>query len=116
LYSLLCKYAAQKLIEQNFFKKTTMTIQHKLTASGGNFFLHEDDEVVGELTYATTHDNQMIIEHTRINEEYQGGDLGYELVHKAIDFARTHGYMVVPICQFAKAVIEKKPEFKDVSG
>jgi uncharacterized protein len=58
----------------------------------------------------------MMIEHTRINEDYRGGNLGYELVHKAIDFARTHGYTVVPICQFARAIIEKKPEFKDVTG
>ena len=93
-----------------------MVIQHKISNTGGNFFLHEDDEVVGELTYATTHDNQMIIEHTRINEDYRGGDFGYELVHKAVDFARTYGYTVVSICQFARAIIEKKPEFKDVAG
>jgi len=93
-----------------------MTIQHKITASGGDFFLREDEEVIGELTYSTTHDNRMIIEHTRIDEEYRGGDLGYELVHKAIDYARTHGLTVIPICQFARAVIEKKPEFKDVLG
>ena len=93
-----------------------MTIQHKLSATGGNFFLREDEEVVGELTYATTHDNKMIIEHTRVNEEYQSGDLGYELVHKAVDYARTHGYTVVPVCQFTRAVMEKKPEFKDVLG
>jgi predicted GNAT family acetyltransferase len=93
-----------------------MVIQHKLSDTGGSFFLREDDEVVGELTYATTHDNQMMIEHTRITEDYRGSNLGYELVHKAIDFARTHGYSVVPICQFSRAVIEKKPEFKDVLG
>jgi uncharacterized protein len=93
-----------------------MVIQHKVSGTGGNFFLLEDEEVVGELKYATTYDNQMIIEHTRIDEEYRGGDLGYELVHTAVDFARSHCYTIVPICQFARAVIEKKPEFKDVLG
>jgi predicted GNAT family acetyltransferase len=93
-----------------------MTIQHKLSATGGNFFLREDEELVGELAYGITHDNKMIIEHTLVNEEYKGGDLGYELVHKAVDYARTHGYVVVPVCRFAWAVMEKKPEFKDVLG
>ena len=93
-----------------------MVIQRKVSGTGGNFFLLEDEEVVGELTYAITHDSQMIIEHTRVDEDYRGGDFGYELVHTAVDFARSHGYKVVPICQFAKAVIEKKPEFKDVLG
>ena len=92
----------------------SITIQHKLTASGGNFFLREDDDVVGELSYATTHDHQIIIEHTRVDEEYRGGDLGYELILKAVDYARTNSYTVVPVCQFARAVLEKKPEFKDI--
>ena len=91
-----------------------MTIQHKLTDTGGNFFLREDEGVVGELTYTTIHGNQMIIEHTRLDEEYRGGNLGYELIHKAVDYARTHGYTIVPVCQFTKAVMEKKPEFTDV--
>jgi uncharacterized protein len=91
-----------------------MTIQHKLLASGGNFFLREEEEIAGELTYAITHDNHMIIEHTRLDEEYRGGNLGYELVHKAAAYARTHGYTIVAVCRFAKAVMDKKPEFKDV--
>jgi len=54
----------------------------------------------------------MMIEHTRVDEELQGGNIGYELVHKAVDYARMHRYTVIPLCQFAKAVMEKKPELK----
>lgn len=91
-----------------------MTIQHKESGSKGVFFINEDDEPVAELTYSVTHDNQMMIEHTEVDEELRGGNLGYELVHKAVDYARTHQYTIIPLCRFARAVLEKKPEFRDV--
>ena len=91
-----------------------MTIQHKQAGTKGVFFINEDEEMLAELTYSMTPENQMMIEHTQVDEELRGGNLGYELVHKAVDYARSHQYTVIPLCQFARAVVEKKPEFKDV--
>ena len=91
-----------------------MLIQHKESPSKGVFFIKEDEELVGELTYALSSNSQMIIEHTEIDEELRGGNLGYELVHKAVEYARAHHYKIVPVCQFANAMLTKKPEFKDV--
>ena len=91
-----------------------MTIQHKQSGSKGAFFINEKEEMVAELTYSMTPENQMMIEHTEVDEDLRGGNLGYELVHKAIDYARSHKYTVIPLCRFARAVLEKKPEFKDV--
>lgn len=93
-----------------------MTIQHKQSGSKGVFFINDGEEMVAELTYSMVSDNQMIIEHTQVDEELRGADLGYELVHTAVDYARSHKYNVIPICRFARAVLEKKPEFKDVLG
>ena len=91
-----------------------MTIQHKQSGSKGTFFIEEDSEMAGELVYSLTHDNQMMIEHTEVDEELRGGNIGYELVHKAVDYARSHQYTIIPLCRFARAVIEKKPEFRDI--
>jgi predicted GNAT family acetyltransferase len=91
-----------------------MTIQHKQSGSKGAFVINDEGEMIAELIYSVTHDNQMMIEHTEVEEELRGGNLGYELVHKAVEYARTHHYTVIPLCRFARAVLEKKPEFKDV--
>ena len=93
-----------------------MTIQHKQSGAKGAFFIKEEDETVAELVYSLTHDNQMMIEHTEVDEDLRGGNLGYELVHKAVEHARSHQYTVIPLCSFARAVLEKKLEFKDVLG
>ena len=90
-------------------------IQHKQTESRGMFFVPgEDDEPLAELIYAKQGVDTMIIEHTEVSGELQGQNVGYQLVHAAIEHARSHGMKVVPVCTFAKAVIDKKPEFRDM--
>lgn len=91
-----------------------MVINHKESDSKGVFYICENEDPVAELTYALSSANQMIIEHTQIDEELRGGNLGFELVNRAVEYARSHQYKIVPICRFASAVLEKKPEFRDV--
>ena len=90
-----------------------MLVQHRSTETKGAFFIAEDDNILAELTYALSGD-KMIIEHTQVDEELQGQNVGFELVHKAVEFARMHNYRVLPVCPFAGAVFEKKPDFADV--
>ena len=90
-----------------------MLIQHKLTGSKGAFYIAEDENVLAELVYALS-DDKMIVEHTQVGPELQGKDVGYELVHAAVEYARMHHFQILPVCQFTKAVFDKKPDFSDV--
>ena len=91
-----------------------MTIQHKQLNNRGVFFIEEDGEQVAELVYASGGNNMIIIEHTEVDAELQGRNIGYELVHKTVEYARSHGLKISPVCKFAKAVFDKKPDFGDV--
>jgi uncharacterized protein len=91
-----------------------MLIQHKKTGSRGIFFVEQDGEIEAEMVYAMPAMNEMIIEHTEVDEDLRGQDIGYALVQKAVEFARTHGYVIRPVCTFAKSVFDKKPDFRDV--
>lgn len=91
-----------------------MTIQHKEGENRGVFFLPDDEDILAQIVYTVSSDNTMIIEHTEVDDELRGNNFGYELVHKTVDYARMHGMKVSPVCPFAKAVFDKKPEFGDV--
>lgn len=91
-----------------------MTVQHREGENRGLFFVEDDDEVLAKLSYSLSSDNIMIIEHTEVDDALRGKNIGYELVHKTVDYARMHGMRVSPVCPFAKAVFDKKPEFADV--
>ena len=92
-----------------------MTVQHRKTNGKGMFFVEYEDEVAAEMVYTTTGD-KMIIEHTEVDEVLQGKNTGYELVHAAVEYARHHAMKIIPLCPFAKAVLDKKPDWQDVLG
>lgn len=91
-----------------------MLIQHKEGKTRGMFFIEEEGEVIAELVYASGGDNTIIIEHTEVDEQLRGQNIGYELVHRTVEFARNKGLKISPVCPFAKAVFDKKPDFQDV--
>ena len=92
-----------------------MTVQHKKTHGKGMFFVDHEDEIVAEMIYTTT-DDKMIIEHTEVDDILKGRNIGYELVHAAVEYARHHGMKIIPLCSFTKSVLDKKPDWQDVLG
>jgi uncharacterized protein len=92
-----------------------MTVQHKKSDGKGMFYVEYDDEIAAEMVYTTAAD-KMIIEHTEVDEILKGRNTGYELVHAAVEYARHHGMKIIPLCSFAKSVLDKKPDWQDVLG
>lgn len=91
-----------------------MVIQHKQLHHRGMFYVEEDGNILAEMVYSEAAPNQMIIEHTEVGDELRGQNVGLELVHRGVEYAREHQLKVLPVCTFAKSVFDKKPEFRDV--
>jgi len=91
-----------------------MEVQHRKSEDGGTFYIVFNDEPAAELVYSLVQGNRMVIEHTEVSDELRGRNIGQELVRAAVDFARESGMKVVPTCPFARAVLDKKPEWADV--
>lgn len=91
-----------------------MIIHHKHTDSKGLFYIGEDVNFLAELVYTKPAHDEMIIEHTEVSEELKGQNVGYLLVHTAVEYARTHNLKIIPLCPFANSVFKKKPEYADV--
>lgn len=91
-----------------------MQVKHKHTGSKGIFFVEEDGDVLAEMIYTIPGPGQLIIEHTEVSEVLNGQGTGYQLVHEAVEYARQQGRKIIPLCPFARAVFQKKPEYADV--
>ncbi len=78
------------------------------------FFIAGDDAVLAEMIYTLPSADKMIIEHTEVSDQLRGQNIGYQLVHTAVEFARKHELKIIPLCPFANAVFKKKPEFADI--
>jgi uncharacterized protein len=91
-----------------------MLIQHRQVGSNGLFFVGKDGAIEAELAYHLQANGDMVIEHTEVGEDFEGMGVGKELVETAVEYARTQGIKIIPLCPFANALIKKTPEWHDV--
>ena len=92
-----------------------MQIQHEESDIRGRHFINDEDgNMVAEITYAVQHPDTMVVDHTEVAEDLQGHNIGGELVEAVVKHARAKGRKIIPVCTFAKRVIEGKEEYGDV--
>ncbi len=72
------------------------------------------DGVEAEMTYSRAGERLIIIDHTEVPAALRGRRVGERLVLQAIEDARRDGVEILPLCPFAKAQIERHPEWQDV--
>ena len=67
-----------------------------------------------EMTFSKAGTGRIIIDHTGVPKELGGMGVGVALVKRAVEDARKNGVKIIPLCPFAKAQIQKHPEWQDV--
>ncbi len=91
-----------------------MKIVQENGPSKGAFLAMDDNYQIGEMTYFWSGNNRFIIDHTEVDEEYQGRGIGKQLIEKAVEFARENNYRIYPVCPFAVSIFNETPAFNDV--
>jgi len=91
-----------------------MTVQHRKTGGKGVFYVEYEGDVAAEMIYTTPSEDTMLIEHTEVDDVLRGKNIGFELVHAGVEYARHHHLKIIPLCTFAKSVLDKKPDWQDV--
>ena len=91
-----------------------MEVTHQETENKGRFFINEGNKTIAEMTYSKAGEHKFIIDHTEVDDDYRGKNLGLKLVSSAVEYARKNQMKTMPLCPFAKRVFDKKAEFSDV--
>ncbi len=80
----------------------------------GYFHIDIDSKTEAKMTFVFAGSDKIIIDHTEVNEGYNGKGFGKMMVEKAVAFAREKNIKIIPLCPFAKKVFDKTPAFSDV--
>ncbi|AKK74922.1 GNAT family acetyltransferase [Chryseobacterium gallinarum] len=80
----------------------------------GSFEAFIDGRRAGMMTYTWAGEERFIIDHTEVEEAYNGKGVGKEMLLAAVDFARKNGKKIIPLCPFAKASFQKDAAIQDV--
>lgn len=93
---------------------TAFTITEERTDSKGRYVARAPGKPDAELTFSIANAHMIIIDHTGVPDEWRGQGLGKALVQRAVEDARARKVHIVPLCPFAKAMIDKTPDWQDV--
>ena len=72
--------------------------------------VHEDRE--SRLDYEPVGEKTLNFRSTFVPEELRGRGIGGRIVRHALEYARDHGFRVVPTCWFVKDFIVANPRFQ----
>jgi len=91
-----------------------MDIQLRDDGKKGRFGIESDGNVLAEMTCVWAGPNKIIIDHTIVDKSLQGKNIGKQLVHRAVLFAREKHIKILPLCPFASAVFAQTLDYEDV--
>ena len=91
-----------------------MEIQHQQHGKRGAFFIEQDGDWIAEMTYVSTGDGEITIDHTEIDESLRGKGVGYDLIEEVVKYARTEKLKIKATCPFAKKILDKSDDYEDV--
>ena len=92
----------------------TIAITRKETAGGGRYVAEADGRPAGVMTYQRPEEGRVVIDHTKVGDNFSGQGVGARLVARAIDDARAEGFRITPVCSYAVRYFGKHPEAADV--
>lgn len=73
-----------------------------------------DGKQAGKMTYSRMGQSKIIIDHTEVEEPFKNTGAGRELVEHGVEWARENDTKILPLCAFAKNLIDRDPDLQDI--
>lgn len=90
------------------------TVKLEVNHKNGYFYIEVNGKTEAKMSFVFAGVEKIIIDHTEVNEGNNGKGFGKIMVAKAVEYARAKNIKIIPLCPFAKSVINKTLEFQDV--
>ncbi len=91
-----------------------MEITIKERDSKGFAMAREDGKRAGMMTYSIASEELIIIDHTEVEPEFKGKNIGKLLLYKIVEMARERNVKILPLCPYANAMFKKLDDIQDV--
>ena len=91
-----------------------MDVKNKNDGRRGVFYIESEGKEIALMHYILSGTDRMIIDHTEVNEIYEGKGLGMQLVKAGVAYARENNIKIQPLCPFAKKIFDRTPAYADV--
>jgi predicted GNAT family acetyltransferase len=91
-------------------------VQHEEHGQRGTFFILQDGERIGEMTYRRAGAALAIIDHTEVVPRLRGKAIARKLFDAAVKWARDNQIRLGATCSYAEVQLARDPSLQDVRG
>ena len=91
-----------------------MEVKHINDNPKGYFYIDHEDKPAAKMTYVHSMPGVIIIDHTEVSPVLKGQGAGKLMLETAVEYARNEHLKIIPLCPFAKAMIDKTAEYQDI--
>lgn len=89
-------------------------IEREDNGKKGRFIVYENNEEAGEMTFTWAGKEKIIIDHTGVEEKFEGQGFAKQLVMAGVEYARENDLKIIPLCPYAKRRFERDESIRDV--
>lgn len=76
------------------------------------FAAYDGSTLAGEVTFVRAGDEIWIIDHTFVDDDYRGQNLGEKLIKHIVSHAIEQNKKIIPLCPFARREFDRNPEYQ----
>jgi predicted GNAT family acetyltransferase len=76
--------------------------------------VNESEKQLAEMTFVWAGEDRIIIDHTEVDDSLKGKGVGKQMLDAAVEYARDKNIKIIPLCPFAKAILTKEDQYKDI--
>lgn len=91
----------------------------EILKGNNEFYIEESGEVIARIHFISSGkdangNDLIIVDHTIVNDGHSGKGLGKKLVHQLAEYAKENGKYIVPVCPYAKSILERSEEYRSI--
>lgn len=93
-----------------------MQFQHQDNSQNGEFFaLNNSGERIAEISYIWRSEQQIIANHTWVDDSLRGQGVARQLLDVLVEFAREKKLKIVPTCSYVDVMFRRDKSLADVA-
>jgi len=102
------------ILKRDYRKCNGDTIGYHYEAERKRVAAYYGDKEIGECCFSSGGSKVWNIDHTYVEPEYRGNEIGGQLVKNVVKIAKENQIKIVPLCPFASKEFERKPEYREL--
>jgi len=86
----------------------------KIIQGNNKFYIGDEAQPEAEITFQPSGQDTITIDHTYTDPSLRGQGIAKELVLKVTDYAKENNLKIIPLCSYARIVMERDDALKQL--